>query len=124
MKQTVETPYMQMWKEDDIIHLVFADKLNITLDVAKHCVGERLRFSAGKSYVCLIDMKGLSGITREAREYLAKEGTELIRAGAFIIRSPLTEMMGNLFLSINKPQVPTRLFTGEEEALVWLKSHT
>ena len=38
------------------------------------------------------------------------------------LRSPLTRAIGNFFLGLNKPLMPTRLFTSEEEALAWLKT--
>jgi hypothetical protein len=36
--------------------------------------------------------------------------------------TPVAEM-GNIFPSINKPLIPTRLFTNEKEAKEWLKQH-
>jgi hypothetical protein len=31
-------------------------------------------------------------------------------------------VLGNFYLGLNKPLVPTRLFTSEEEAQAWLRS--
>jgi hypothetical protein len=66
-------------------------------------------------------MKGLKSVSKDAREYLANEGTALVKAGALVISSLLTEMIGNIFLSVNKPKVPTRLFLDEATAIAWLK---
>jgi hypothetical protein len=91
------------------------------LTIARLCVEERLRFCEGESFPCLINMRGLKSVTKEAREYLANEGTLLVKAGALVINSLLTEMIGNIFLSVNKPKVPTRLFLDEAAAISWLK---
>jgi hypothetical protein len=42
-------------------------------------------------------------------------------AAALLIGSPLTRAIGNFFMGLNKPLIPTRLFTSETEALAWLK---
>ena len=79
--------------------------------------------SKGISYPVLANIKGVKSITKEAREYLAEEGTRLVKAGAIIIGSPLNKMLGNIFLTINNPKVPTKLFTDEKEAKEWLRQY-
>src|SRR5688572_2145269 len=123
-KPDTETPYLKIWKESEILHCVFAEKLDITLEIARSCVETRLKFSNGVSYPCLIDMKHIRSANKEAREYLATEGAKLVKAGALLIGSSLTRMIGNIFLSLNKPKVPSRLFTDENEARLWLKKFT
>ena len=117
----LETAYMTLWIDDGILHCKFCDSLDMDLDIAKNCVGERVTFSNFTSYPCLIDMKGLVSVTKEAREYMAADGSLFITAGALLVNNSLTKMLGNLFLNINKPKVPTRIFTEEEEAKKWLK---
>lgn len=92
----------------------------MTLEIAQHCVTQRISFSEGKSYPCLIDMRDLQSVTPEARAYMGVEGAECITAGALIIGSPVTKMIANLFLMVNKPPVPTRMFTNESVAREWL----
>lgn len=123
MNYTVETQYVKIWKEDNILYCVFADKLNVDLEIAIHCVKERIAFSQGKSYPCLIDMTGVLSMTKEVREYMATEGAKLVKAGALLTRSALSKMLGNLFLSINKPPIPTKLFTDAEAAKDWLQQY-
>ena len=101
----------------------YADNLHVSLDVAKSCVEQRIYFSKGKSYPLLIDIKGIKSITRDAREYLASIGTTHVKAGALITGSPFNRTIGNIFLAIDKPLVPTKLFTSEEKARLWLKEY-
>jgi len=35
--------------------------------------------------------------------------------------SPLSRAVGNIFLGVNRPLVPCRLFTSEPQALAWLR---
>jgi len=121
MSDTLETPYVKMWIDEGILYCVYAENLSINLDIAIYCVAERIKFTKAESYPCLVDIRGLKHVTKEAREYFAKEGAEYITAGAFIVGSIFTEMMGNIFIYINKPNIPTRLFTDEKAAEEWLR---
>src|SRR6266542_1295724 len=112
-----ETAYMKIWKQDGILFCSYADKLCIDLAIAEQCVKSRIDFSEGTSYPVLLRLHGINSVTKEARDYLGKEGSHLIKAGAFIIASPLSKILGNIFLKLNKPTVPTKLFTDETLAI-------
>lgn len=122
-EKPIEIPTAKMWREEGIVFVKFIDKLDMTLEKAQEGVRTRLKLSGGISYPVLIDMRGIKSVTREAREYLADEGAKLIKAGALIVGSPLNRTLGNIFLWVNKPKVPTRLFTDEKEALKWLEQY-
>lgn len=119
----LQTPYMTLWNEQNILFCTYADNLAIDLDIATHCVNSRLRFSKGVSYPLLVSLKGVRSVNKEARDYLAEDGSRLITAGALLINSPLTKILGNIFLRINNPSSPARLFTDEAEAITWLKKY-
>lgn len=113
--------YVTMWMEENMLCARYADNLNMTLEIAKSCVGARVFFSKGESYALLIDMKGIKSVTPEARKYMASFGTLMVKAGALITGSALNRTLGNIFLAIDKPPVPTKLFTSEEKAREWLQ---
>jgi len=122
-KKPIETQYLKIKLEDGIIFCEFTHKLNMDLDIAKHCVIERLAYSNGQSYPCLINMKKIKSLSKEAREYLAKEGTQLVTVGAILSHSTFTRLIANIFLTVNKPKVPTKLFNDEQVAIEWLKKY-
>ena len=62
----------------------------------------------------------MRGIEREARAYYSS--LRSITARALLVESPVTRVMANFFISINKPPVPTKLFTSEDQAVAWLKN--
>lgn len=123
MNPELETRYIKLRKEDGILFGSFSKNIRIDIDIAKECVQTRINFSQGINYPCLIDMREVRSATKEAREYLADEGSKLIKAGALLIGSAVTRAIGNIFLTINKPPVPTKLFTDENEAKLWLKKY-
>ena len=77
-----------------------------------------------KKFPILIDSRGIRSMTREAREHFSLNGRES-KTSAFgiIIKSPLSRVLGNFFMGVNKPTVPTRLFDNEDDAVKWLKKH-
>ena len=95
-----------------------------TLEHAKENVDaqERLRDSLNKAKTrVLIDMTSVIEISKEARDYFANERTASIqRATALLIGSPVSRVIGNFFMGLNKPISPTRLFTDPHKAIQWL----
>lgn len=123
IKDNFQSPYLTMWMEGGILCCKYADNLRVSLEVAKSCVEGRIFFSKGKNSTMLIDMRGIKSITKEAREYMASVGATLVTAGALITGSAINRTIGNIFLTIDKPPVPTKLFTSEEKARKWLKNY-
>ena len=95
-----------------------------TVELAKENVDaqERLRDSMNKAKTrVLIDMTSVTEISKEARDYFANERTASIqRATALLIGSPVSRVIGNFFMGLNKPVSPTRLFTDPHKAIQWL----
>ena len=95
-----------------------------TVELAKENVDaqERLRDGMNKAKTrVLIDMTSVTEISKEARDYFANERTASIqRATALLIGSPVSRVIGNFFMGLNKPVSPTRLFTDPHKAIQWL----
>ena len=69
----------------------------------------------------VIDMTEVTEISKEARDYFANERTASIqRATALLVRSPVSRVIGNFFMGLNRPISPTRLFTDPQKAIQWL----
>lgn len=77
----------------------------------------------GKSFPLLIDSRQIKSMTREARDFFSMNNrASYVLAFAIIIQSPLSSIIGNFFMGINKPRVPARLFTNEADAVKWLQN--
>ncbi len=82
-----------------------------------------LKIAENKNYALLVDAKEGSTITDEARKLLAsKELADFNIAKAIIIYTQKQKFLGNIYLSVNKPHVKTRLFTDRAKAIEWLKT--
>lgn len=93
----------------------------VDLEAAKSAVNFRLKNFGHKEFPLLIYSNKIKHLTKEARDYLAsKEGCQKIKSCAIITNSIVTRVIANFFLQINKPIVPTKLFTDEKNAIKWL----
>ncbi len=118
----VENQHVQLWIEDGIVHGIYKKNCIITLEVAKEIVALRLKLQAGKSYPGIAYMlEGNSVFTPEARKFLAKEGYEGATRVALVTTSLARAVIANVFITIDKPPKPTKLFVSKEKALQWLK---
>lgn len=75
-------------------------------------------------YPILIDARGIKSMSREARNFFTANGRNTnTTAFGIIIDSSVSKVVGNFFLGINKPVVPTKLFTNERTAINWLTNY-
>jgi hypothetical protein len=121
----VTTRTSELWvREDGITHVVDLPNFIKTVKDAKEIMAVIVELNHGKPVPVLVDIRAGLGADRETRAYYAgKEILESTRALALLVESRLTRLMANLFISINQPAVPTRLFTSEDEAIAWLKTY-
>lgn len=95
---------------------------DIDLEAARENSKAINSFFTGKKYPLLIDARNVRTMTRDARNQFSTKGRETNTiAFAIVIDSPLSRVIGNFFMGINKPAVPTRLFDNTEDAEKWLK---
>ena len=123
----IETAVTTVWLEaDGIVRLKLHSDLEpgFGLAEAKEFLEAVAKLGRDKKMPVLNDLRGYPGFSsdRETRAYVAGEGGhQVFKAVAFLIDSPVSRVVGNLFLRINKPAYPSQLFTSEAEALEWLK---
>ena len=113
------------WMGDDgIARTKVKPDLEISLEYAIENTKVVTSFYTDKKFPILIDSRGIKSMSREAREHFSALGRESkTNALGIVIKSAVSRVIGNFFLGLNKPAVPTRLFDNENEALEWLKNH-
>lgn len=80
-------------------------------------------FGNGKKFPLLILTAEYTLPTHEARAYIATpESDPYASAEAYVIQSFSQKLVGNVYLSLNKPARPTKMFNSEEKAIEWLKT--
>src|ERR1700752_777651 len=119
--------YTFMKIEDGILYVKYTFNLEITLEIAKICVAERLKLCNGKNYPMLADVRNIKNTHSDARDYIAEgDGTKGITAGAFIVKNPFNKFIATIFINlslIKTPNLPAKLFTDEDEAKLWLQQY-
>src|SRR5262245_10715052 len=85
------------------------------------CLSEAL----GQRRPLLIDIRGAQPLDADARHhYSGQTLVDGFSALALLIESsPLGRMMGNVYLRVARPGVPTRLFSEEVRATEWLNRY-
>lgn len=124
-KNALELSCYWTWMgEDGIARTKVKPKVEITLEDAIENTKAVTSFYKDKKFPILIDSRGIKSMSREAREHFSARGRDSKTcAYGIVIKSPLSRVVGNFFLGINNPVVPTRLFDNEEKAIEWLKNH-
>jgi len=125
LKEETSTQKLYWDSENEIVRcILFADLTTEELAMENVDAQERIRDSLNKEKTrVLIDMTTVTEIAKEARDYFANERTSSIqRATALLINSPVSRIIGNFFMGLNKPISPTKLFTDPQEAIKWLQT--
>lgn len=110
--------------ENGILFCRFNLGVIIDLALAQHLVAERVRFVQNTSYPVLVDFRALNSIEKDARDFFSSEdGQAFLKAGAFVISSPLSKTLANFYLKLTNPRLPARIFSDEESAIQWLHNY-
>jgi hypothetical protein len=121
-KQEYRYATLSMSEDEEIVFAIYAQKLEITLNIAQEMVQDRIEFSSHKPHYILIDFSNVKSVTKEARDFMnSKEGgLKGILGGAFLSSNVVATLFINLFLKVSPPAVPARFFTNKAEALSWI----
>jgi len=118
-----ENEFAEFWIENGIMFFIYKRGVKVNQRVAERVVSDRIKVQNGVAYPVFCDMTGIKDSDKPGRDYLAKEGSTLVTAVAALIDSPVTKIMLNFYLNINRPLTPTRMFTVKSEALAFLEAY-
>ena len=117
----LKNEYAEMHIEEGILFFTYRNITEFNLEVAQHIVAERLKLQREKSYPILCDITRFNMPDREARRYLAVEGSALTKAVAYLKNPSGSNHLTSFFIVVDQPVVPVALFTAYEEALTYLR---
>jgi hypothetical protein len=123
LMQRTENEFAEFWIQEGILYFIYKHGSVINLDAAKKIVAERLKLQAGVPYPVFCDLRGIRDSDKAARDYLAREGSELVKAVGALVESPVTKVMLNFYMKIDRPRTPTQMFTTKEDALLYLQAY-
>ena len=103
----------------------FIVKKNHTLEAKDVWASKEMsmQFNPNAKYYVILEGEENTSVSSEARRAAASdEYSKYTAALALCSNNAYMAIIGNLFLKINKPKVPTRFFEKREEAIAWLES--
>lgn len=117
----ITNPKFRMWlRPDGIVQIVWEPRSTMGLEDAIAAADAVTKLTGRRQNPLLVDMHDGGQQDRAARMEFVRRG-DLVSAVALIVSTPLSRMMGNFFVTVNKPTMPTRLFDDEVTALAWLQ---
>ena len=110
--------------DDGIVRVHMRPGTTETLTTARENIEALASICGDKKHPLLIDMTGTRGANQDARRHYSSESvTERVSAAAMLVPTPVSKVLGNFFLGLNKPRHALRLFTSEADAIEWLKDY-
>lgn len=121
----IETATATLWMgEDGILRAVYRDGAHETLADAEANVAAAEKLVGDRTIPVMVDMSKMRRIDRDARLYYGSEAPRRYSsAQALIAGSPVSRMIGNFVLGVQRYEMPIKLFGSEEKALEWLREY-
>lgn len=97
--------------------------LVITYAVALHVLEEGVKIIRGPRPTMVL-MQDLARVEREARAVFASEEymRRLSSQTALVVGSPVSRVIANFFVGLNRPMYPCKVFDQPAQAVAWLRS--
>jgi hypothetical protein len=111
--------------EQGLVIVSVKDGAHQSLSDAKENLALAVSETQGRRRPLLIDIRKARPLEADARHhYSGQTLVERFSALALLIDgSPFGRMMGNVYLRIARPGIPTQLFSEEARAVAWLSVH-
>jgi len=118
----IDTRTAAITREQGIVRVTIRPALVQSIDDARINFEAAVTATDGHKRPLLVDIRRSEPLTPEARHHYTGPALAscFIALGMLIDTSAFGRMMGNVYLLVARPPVPTRLFTDEDAALAWL----
>lgn len=108
--------------EEGILIEVVAQGAHLRVPDAEASLAAYAALAGGTLRPILVDARGVHAIERGARRLLSGPRAAVVcSAVALVVGSPLSRVVGNFFVGLNRPGFPVRLFDDPQRALDWLR---
>lgn len=114
--------YSVFLRRDNIVQIQTKDNFDCELNDARNILKCIEKVSNGNKYPLLVIYANFNTFSKEVKAYIASH--KLTTADALVTpaNNLALKIVGNIYLRINKPVRPTKIFSNVEDALVWLKT--
>ncbi len=109
--------------ENGILHQVYEDAITLDIDDSRKEIGiYKKEYCADGKRPILVDITKVKSVTRASRSmYSSEETAGLLLGAALLVGNPVSRVVGNFYLGLNKSTMPIKLFTDIDEAWNWLE---
>jgi hypothetical protein len=124
VKKFETTAYIMLVHDSRLIE--FKVKKDVTLKASDiwESRDQSLEYMPAKKFCVLMESDGIFYPAADAREAGASEEyTKHVNAVAMFSHRKYESVLGNLYLKLNKPRVPTHFFDDRQKALDWLHQY-
>ncbi len=121
-EKTIETATATVeLRNDGIVEIRMKDGAEETLETVKQIERATLELAEGTVSILAV-LGGMKSVTAEARYYIGRSDalSGHIRRSALVVASPVSRVIGNVYLMLSSSRTPTRIFTSEADAVAWL----
>lgn len=110
-------------RSDGIIQIDMKSNNTLQLVDAKQMVTAFAEVGGGKKYPLLFIAGDFALASPDARKYASgTEANQYTLASVFVVKNSIQKIMGNAYITFNKPITPTKIMTSQEAAITWLKT--
>jgi len=97
--------------------------LVLTYEIALQVLEEGTKIISGPKPTMVL-MQDMARVEREARAFFASEEymRRLSTQTALVVASPVSRVIANFFVGLNRPNYPCKAFDDPRRALLWLRS--
>lgn len=119
-----KTSQGEVWMDEDgILYQDYPPGTEITLEDS---LGEleiyRSNYCMDARRPIIVDISNVKTVSKGSRDiYSSTETAEILSAAALIVSNPVSRIMGNFYMGINKAIMPVRMFSAISDAKKWLK---
>lgn len=106
--------------KNDILHIKMHDNVRIDHDDTVDNLLVVKSYTKGRKVLKLIDARAKCSVDRKAKELINRIDEKQTIARAVIKSSFITKVLLTFFTELNKPEIPTKIFTDKDEAYNWL----
>ena len=108
-------------EEEGIIRIKILPNASIDVDAARDIVNGAGEIAGPYIHANLMDIRKMVFMSREARAYLGKQDKDIVVAVAILMNSAFHNALANLYMTVTRPRIPTKVFEREIDALDWLR---
>lgn len=125
VSEKIKTKSCEIWLDNEgFLILKLDDRCEMDLEEVKDCFEAYKKLGCGpdNKVLQLIDTRGESSMTHEARTFVSEIASQFFIASAIVSNSLSIRLIVNFFNQFYKNLVPFKMFNNEAEARKWLRS--